>query len=425
VKKIFRWLLSNLLLILVIISVIYSYMFWGNLTGKNTPVGKAVAYLSNEFDGVGQFVEGVKNKQARLSGTLSNEQQDQTLGIQSQGAQSQPELQLDKQLDEQAVTEIDAAMSDVDTTNVVATSENELGVEKQVATNGQQLSQENVQEKDVQENASIEKTDDVAQKAQSELEQEKLEQENSEGVSSEAASSEQVNSKLVVAEQTDESQLGELQPVEQQPVSISYSHNNMHVQQNSDGELEVQPQSLTTQIENVATQKIEGAQESGQLSTTTTKESLSKNDFVSTEIASQLESIDDSGDKSGINGNGGWEQELSAERNSDIAPESMSIPETWIIARKSFYQKKYDLSEKSYRSVIAGTKDNFDAYGELGNVYFNQGKDTQAAEAYLQAATILLVKGDIQRAQSLLQVLQQLDAAKAKQLQRLLGQPLS
>ena len=103
----------------------------------------------------------------------------------------------------------------------------------------------------------------------------------------------------------------------------------------------------------------------------------------------------------------------------------MSIPETWVIARKSFYQKKYDLSEKSYRSVIAGTKDNFDAYGELGNVYFNQGKDAQAAEAYLQAATILLVKGDIQRAQSLLQVLQQLDAAKAKQLQRLIGQPAS
>ena len=48
------------------------------------------------------------------------------------------------------------------------------------------------------------------------------------------------------------------QLAEQQPVSISYSHNNMHVQQNSDGELEVQPQSLTAQVESEATQKIKG-----------------------------------------------------------------------------------------------------------------------------------------------------------------------
>ena len=390
-KKIFRWLLSNLLLILVIVSVIYSYMFWGNLSGKNTPVGKAVAYLSNEFDDVGQFVEGVKNKQARLAGTSSNQQQDQTLA-------AQLESQAEQQLDEQAVTKIDTAMSDVDTANAVPTSENELGVEKQTAASDQLLSQNNVQE-----NASIEKADDVAQKVLSELKQEKLEQENSERASSEQANSEE-DSKLVVAEQTVEQaaeelsqaqlkqtskQADESQPAEQQPVSISYSHNNMHVQQNSDGELEVQPQSLTARVENEAIQKIEGVQESGQSSTA--KEGTSKNDSASTEIVL----------------------------------ETMSIPETWIIARKSFYQKKYDLSEKSYRSVIAGTKDNFDAYGELGNVYFNQGKDAQAAEAYLQAATILLVKGDVQRAQSLLQVLQQLDAAKAKQLQRLIGQPVS
>ena len=384
-KKIFRWLLSNLLLILVIVSVIYSYIFWGNLSGKNTPVGKAVAYLSSEFNGVGQFVEGVKNKQARLAGTSSNQQQDQTLA-------AQLESQAEQQLDEQTVTKIDTAMSDVDTGNAVPTSENELGVEKQTAASDQQLSQDNVQE-----NASIEKADDVVQKVLSELKPEKLEQENSE-----RASSEQEDSKLVVAEQTVEQaaeelsqaqskqtskQADESQLAEQQPVSISYSHNNMHMQQNSDGELEVQPQSLTAQIEDVATQKIEG----GQSSASTAKEGTSKNDSASTEIVL----------------------------------ETMSIPETWVIARKSFYQKKYDLSEKSYRSVIAGTKDNFDAYGELGNVYFNQGKDAQAAEAYLQAATILLVKGDIQRAQSLLQVLQQLDAAKAKQLQRLIGQPVS
>ena len=111
-------------------------MFWGNLSGENTPVGKAIAYLSNEFDDVGQFVEGVKNKQARLAGTSSNQQQDQTLA-------AQLESQAEQQLEKQAVTEIDAAMSDVDTANAVVTSENEQSVEKQTAASDQQLSQDN------------------------------------------------------------------------------------------------------------------------------------------------------------------------------------------------------------------------------------------------------------------------------------------
>jgi len=405
----FRWLLSNLLLILVIVSVIYSYMFWGNLTGKDTPVGKAVAYLSNEFDDVGQFVEGVKNKQARLAGTSSNQQ-----------------------LDKQAVAEIDTAISDVesdvDMVDTSVTTQEDQGVEKQAATQAD-TSEQKLPQDNVQESTSV---DGVVQAEQLALEQEKLEQEKPEQVDSKLVVAEQTTEDLsqIKSQQTDEGksqlvdQKDEQQLVEQQPVSISYSHNKMRVQQNSDGELEVQPQSLITQVENAVTQKTESMKEEGELSTTNdsdpkrsrSKESISKNDFVSTEIASQLESIDESGN---------LEKEVSAEQGSKTALETMSIPEVWVTARKSFYQKKYDLSEKSYQSVIARTKDNFDAYGELGNVYFNQGKDAQAAEAYLQAATILLVKGDIQRAQNLLQVLQQLDAAKAKQLQRLIGQPLS
>ena len=90
-KKILRWLLSNLLLILVIVSVIYCYMYWGNLTGKNTPAAKAVAFLSQKFNGVDEFIEGVKNKQARLAGSQIGEQSD-------------------KQIDQQAVAEIGTDM---------------------------------------------------------------------------------------------------------------------------------------------------------------------------------------------------------------------------------------------------------------------------------------------------------------------------
>ncbi|MBE9568754.1 MAG: hypothetical protein IMF14_08660, partial [Proteobacteria bacterium] len=51
--------------------VIYGYMFWGNLTGKDTPAGEAIAYLSSEFESVGTFVSAVKNKQAKLSAERS------------------------------------------------------------------------------------------------------------------------------------------------------------------------------------------------------------------------------------------------------------------------------------------------------------------------------------------------------------------
>ena len=66
--KIIRWLLSHSFLILLIVVVIYGYMFWGNLFGKETPAGKAIAYLSSEFVEVEEFVNAVKAKQAQLSG---------------------------------------------------------------------------------------------------------------------------------------------------------------------------------------------------------------------------------------------------------------------------------------------------------------------------------------------------------------------
>ena len=65
--KIIRWFLSHFFLILLIVAVIYGYMFWGNLAGENTPAGKALTYLSNEFVEVEEFIAAIKAKQAKLS----------------------------------------------------------------------------------------------------------------------------------------------------------------------------------------------------------------------------------------------------------------------------------------------------------------------------------------------------------------------
>ncbi len=367
-------------------------MFWGNLTGKETPAGNAVAYLSNKFDGVGEFVEGVKNKQARLAGepsalaqTLDNKQLDQPFGqpFSQQQAQVPSEPLSGESLEEQAVAATDSAASNAEIMTAASSqegeAENDQSLNQPSANSNQQESTDNVGVNDSSENIasdSVDKMDKDDVEADAQTVKLKSEEDAS------------VNSALVVAEQTAtqaaESQTklhqGELkqvvsqQAVEQQPVSISYSHNNMQVQQNSDGEVEVHPQaqSLTASVaENTA------------------KENRS-------------------------------DEDVSGEKSSPQVKAEMSIPEVWVTARTSFYQKNYSLSEQSYQSLIAATKDNFDAYGELGNVYYNQGKKAEAAEAYLHAATILLFKGDIQRAQSLLPILQQLDASKASQLQQLM-----
>ena len=445
-KKIFSWFLSNLLLILVVIAVIYSYMFWGNLTGSDTPAGKAVAYLSKEFDGVGQFVEGVKTKQAKLSG-------------------------------QQSTTETDTVMSDAVDMQVDKTAEPKVVDDKAIEDKAMAVSLKQIPEDDML-NAEINLDSVTAtgsevavQLANEAVSAEQSDQAATKAVTEERASVER--SQDAESQKDESQQASELVLVEPQPVSISYNHNNMQVQQNSEGEVETRPQlpmqsqlqsemqsqtqpqmqSLNGKAENVTMQKTETAlvdsQKNNSLDNAKTsqdvteavaevvavaesandtsdkqngsnddisKAKISSDGFVPVEIAEQLESVKESDD---IVNN------LSVDK-SDLAAESMiSIQEIWATARKSFYQKNYALSEQSYQTVIAETENNFDAYGELGNVYFNQGKHAQASEAYLNAATILLQNGDVQRAQSLLQVLQHLDPAKAKQLQQLIDASLS
>ena len=134
---------------------------------------------------------------------------------------------------------------------------------------------------------------------------------------------------------------------------------------------------------------------------------VSDEKFISAEVKQQLENVDEQG------------------LVIDEAVQKKMIRSSWITARKSFFQRKYELSEQSYQKVIDNTTDNYDAYGELGNVYFNQGKKQQAASAYYQAASILVRKGQAGRVRSLMGLLRQLDSEKAKQLQALMDSGVS
>lgn len=125
--------------------------------------------------------------------------------------------------------------------------------------------------------------------------------------------------------------------------------------------------------------------------------------FVSAEIERQLDNVNEQGKI----------------RSEEERAEAVKV--NWILARKAFYQRNYDLSEKKYLNIISNTDDNFDAYGELGNVYFNQGKKELAAAAYFEAATIFVRKGKIDRANSMIGLLNLLNKGKAQELEKLIS----
>jgi outer membrane biosynthesis protein TonB len=97
--------------------------------------------------------------------------------------------------------------------------------------------------------------------------------------------------------------------------------------------------------------------------------------------------------------------------------------ELWISAREEYHRGNIEASISNYREVIANSTDNFDAYGELGNVYLNSGNTREAANAYFEAAAILVKLGQVRRASSLLPMLGRLDRGKAEELNQLINKP--
>jgi len=98
-----------------------------------------------------------------------------------------------------------------------------------------------------------------------------------------------------------------------------------------------------------------------------------------------------------------------------------STRELWISAREEYHRGNIDESIRNYQQVIANSSDNYDAYGELGNVYMSRGKYREAASAYFEAASILVKLGHAGRAKSLLPTLGRLDRSKAEELNQLIS----
>lgn len=91
-------------------------------------------------------------------------------------------------------------------------------------------------------------------------------------------------------------------------------------------------------------------------------------------------------------------------------------------ARSAFWRHDYQQAEQDYKALAEMDPDDPDAWGELGNLYFSQGKWDMAADAFYEAGIRLVRMGEVQRAGNLLAVIRGLDPEKAQQLEQQLSQ---
>jgi tetratricopeptide (TPR) repeat protein len=86
-------------------------------------------------------------------------------------------------------------------------------------------------------------------------------------------------------------------------------------------------------------------------------------------------------------------------------------------AREAFWLRDFEAAEQQYRKLTQLEPDNPDGYGELGNMYFSQGKWDEAAAAYYEAGTRLLAEGLVVEAREMLEVIRGLNGPQANDLE--------
>jgi len=113
-------------------------------------------------------------------------------------------------------------------------------------------------------------------------------------------------------------------------------------------------------------------------------------------------------------------QEAAPEPEPQTEPEAAAADVTKLRAdaRQAFWRGNYDEAAAHYESLAALKPQDPNAYGELGNVYFGQGKWSEAAGAYLEAGKRLVAMGRIGQAMHLQRIMVGLDAERAQELQR-------
>lgn len=92
------------------------------------------------------------------------------------------------------------------------------------------------------------------------------------------------------------------------------------------------------------------------------------------------------------------------------------------LARAHFWQQDMRAALQEYQSLAESYPKRAEVWGELGNLYFNNRKISDAMNAYAHAAELLLEQGDAEGARELLNVMYRLDARSASQFEMRLRQ---
>jgi hypothetical protein len=115
----------------------------------------------------------------------------------------------------------------------------------------------------------------------------------------------------------------------------------------------------------------------------------------------------------------------SAAATPDDTEDAVAVPEPpekayqlLADAREAYWLRDYDIAETKYLALTRLEPDNPDGYGELGNMYFSQGRWDEAATAYYAAGVRLVDQGLLTQAEDLIAVIRGLNGANADDLEQ-------
>ncbi len=91
-------------------------------------------------------------------------------------------------------------------------------------------------------------------------------------------------------------------------------------------------------------------------------------------------------------------------------------------ARQTYWNRDMAGAEARYKGLVNDFPDNADIKGELGNLYYAQRRNAEAAEMYHQAGVQLIKDGNTGQVMLLIGVLQAIAPAKAADLRQRLSQ---
>jgi hypothetical protein len=110
----------------------------------------------------------------------------------------------------------------------------------------------------------------------------------------------------------------------------------------------------------------------------------------------------------------------AAGQSTGVVTTAVKPYELLAAAREAFWLHNYDDAEKNYRALTELEPQNPDGYGELGNMYFSQGRWEDAAAAYYEAGTRLISEGRLDPARELVTVIRGLNGQQADELSKLI-----